>query len=150
MLGELKRAEEAVLADWQHRMESVEEFERSISQLLADESKAYLSAILAWQSDGDACVCIARDEAMWQALHDMVSVDKMWRMQNLLRQIEASICSIIELCEQAKKSYPYGKEQLFLEGFLHEKKKSRRKVDELLRYVQNRIWEAIGFAPYTY
>lgn len=150
MLSELKRAEEAVLADWQHRMESAEEFERRLSQLLIDESNAYLAVIVAWSSDGDVCVSIDRDEVTWQSLRDMVSVDKMWYMQNLLRQVEASICSVIELCEQAKKSYPYGKEQLFLEGFLHEKKKSRRKVDELLRYVQNRIWEEIGFAPYTY
>lgn len=150
MLGELKRAEEAVLADCQRRVEATEEFERSLTQLLLEESNAYLSAIDVWSSDGEACICIARDEATWQALRDMVSVDKIWYMQNLLRQVEASICSLIELCEQAKKSYPYGKEQLFLEGFLHEKKKSRRKVDELLRYVQNRIWEEIGFAPYTY
>ncbi len=150
MIGALKRAEEAVLADCQRRVEYAEEFERSLTQLVIDESNAYLSAIDIWSSDGNASVCIARDEASWQALRDMVSVDQMWYMQNLLRQVEVSICSLIELCEQAKKSYPYGKEQLFLEEFLHEKKKSRRKVDELLRYVQNRIWEEIGFAPYTY
>lgn len=143
-------AEKAMYADWAKRSMSDCGLEKKIGQLLYDESKQYQKAMEERKQEQKQTVCIDRDETAWQALVDIVDVQCLWQQQNLLRQIEAVLASSAELVGQAKKSYPYSEEQLFLEGLLHEKKKSRRKVDEILRYTENRIWEQIGFAPYTY
>lgn len=147
---DLACAERAIYMDWERRMTSSCNLEAQISRLLLDESQQYLTALDAWQSQTSETVQIERDESKWQSLTAMVEKTRLWQQHNLLRQVKVSIQLTVELIEQAKKNYPYAAEQLFLEGLLYEKKKSRRKVDELLRYVQNRLWEQIGFAPYIY
>ena len=132
------------------RAASSDELERVLAEMLADEARQYLTAIASY-SDAQTAVRIVRAEEKWQALPKLVDTkDSLWEMQNLLWQLEASIVCCVQFCDQAKKSFPYSEEQLFLEGYLHEKKKSRRKVEEVLRFIQNRIWERTGFAPYCY
>ena len=139
------------MADLARRMASENETERLLADLLTDEAVQYLAAIERRLDEKQDSFTIVRSEDAWQKLRASVDRDgSLWEAQNLLWQIEASTICGIQLCEQARKSYPYAEEQLFLEGYLHEKKKSRRKVEEVLRYVQNRLWEQIGFAPYCY
>lgn len=146
----LIQAEQALRAEWEKRASSDGVLEAKIGRMLLEESEQYLSVLSAWQTEHQETVAIRRDDSAWQALRELVDTEWLWHQHDLLRQIEASLVASTELAEQAKKSYPYGEEQLFLEGLIHEKKKSRRKAEELLRYVQNRIWEEIGFAPYLY
>ncbi len=132
------------------RAASSDELERVLAEMLADEARQYLNAIASY-SNAQTAVRIVRAEEKWQALPKLVDAkDSLWEMQNLLWQLEASIVCCVQFCDQAKKSFPYSEEQLFLESYLHEKKKSRRKVEEVLRFIQNRIWERTGFAPYCY
>ncbi len=150
LLQQLAKTEEAVLADCMRRAASSDELERLLAEILADEARQYLAAIAAYR-DARSAVCIVRREEKWKVLPGIVDAkDDLWERQNLLWQLEASVVCCVQFCEQAKKSFPYSEEQLFLEGYLHEKKKSRRKVEEVLRFVQNRIWERTGFAPYCY
>ena len=150
LLQQLAKTEEAVLADCMRRLASFDELECALSAILADEARQYLTAIASY-SGVQSVVRIVRSEEKWQKLPAIVDANgDLWARQNLLWQIEASIVCSVQFCEQAKKSFPYSEEQLFLEGYLHEKKKSRRKVEEVLRFVQNRIWERTGFAPYCY
>ena len=150
LLQQLAKTEEAVLADCMRRIASSDELERALSALLSDEARQYLAAVASY-SDARSVVRIARDEERWQALPAIVDAKgDLWEMQNVLWQLEASMVCCAQFCEQAKKSFPYSEEQLFLEGYLHEKKKSRRKVEEVLRFVENRRWERTGFAPYSY
>lgn len=150
LLQQLAKTEEAVLADCMRRTASSDELERMLAEILVDEARQYLAAIASY-SGAQSMVRIARDEDKWQALPTVVDAkDGLWEGQNLLWQLTASVVCCVQFCEQAKKSFPYSEEQLFLEGYLHEKKKSRRKVEEVLRFVQNRIWERTGFAPYCY
>ena len=150
LLQQLAKTEEAVLADCMRRMASSDELEHVLSRLLADEAKQYLAAIASY-CDARSVVRIVRCEEKWQGLPEIIDAKgDLWEWQNLLWQLEASMICCVQFCEQAKKSFPYSEEQLFLEGYLHEKKKSRRKVEEVLRFVQNRIWERTGFAPYSY
>lgn len=140
-----------MLADLTRRKESANEFERDLAAVLVEEVQQYSAVIGLWQQTKQNSFRIVRSEDAWRSL--TVCIDRngnLWEAQNLLWQIEASIICSIQFCEQAKKSFPYSEEQLFLEGYLHEKKKSRRKVEEILRFVQNRIWEQTGFAPYCY
>lgn len=150
LLQQLAKTEEAVLADCMRRMASSDELERALSALLADEARQYLAAVASYR-DARSVVRIERAEEKWQELPDIIDAKgDLWEMQNLLWQLEASMVCCVQFCEQTKKSFPYSEEQLFLEGYLHEKKKSHRKVEEVLRFVQNRIWERTGFAPYCY
>lgn len=150
LLQQLAKTEEAVLADCMRRTASSDELENTIAKILADEARQYLAAIASYSGVRSA-VRIVRPEEKWQSLPVIIDAkDDLWEMQNLLWQLEASVVCCVQFCEQAKKSFPYSEEQLFLEGYLHEKKKSRRKVEEVLRFVQNRIWERTGFAPYCY
>lgn len=150
LLQQLAKTEEAVLADCMRRTASSDELERMLAEILVDEARQYLAAIASY-SGAQSMVRIARDEDKWQALPTVVDAkDSLWEGQNFLWQLTASVVCCVQFCEQAKKSFPYSEEQLFLEGYLHEKKKSRRKVEEVLRFVQNRIWERTGFAPYCY
>lgn len=150
LLQQLAKTEEAVLADCMRRLASSDELECALSAILADEARQYLTAIASY-SGVQSVVRIVRSEEKWKKLPAIVDANgDLWARQNLLWQIEASIVCSVQFCEQAKKSFPYSEEQLFLEGYLHEKKKSRRKVEEVLRFVQNRIWERTGFAPYCY
>lgn len=147
----MARVDEVMLADITRRMGSANELEQALADILADESRQYLAAIQAWQNTKQDSFCIVRSEEAWQALSMYIDQNGgLWEAQNLLWQIEASIICSVQFCEQAKKSFPYSAEQLFLAEYLHEKKKSRRKVEEVLRFVQNRIWEETGFAPYCY
>ncbi|MBQ8682634.1 MAG: hypothetical protein IJ510_02785 [Selenomonadales bacterium] len=151
LLQHLAQTEDVILADCMRRMTSPCELEQALAAILAEESRQYLAAIEAWNNKKECSVQIARLEAQWQALLARVDMgESLWHAQNLLWQMEASLICSMQFCEQAKKSFPYCEEQLFLEGYLHEKKKSRRKVEEVLRFVQNRIWEQTGFAPYCY
>lgn len=136
--------------DWKHRMASDHAAEAKIATLLAQESEQYLAALNAWRQEKKNMAIVRRDEGTWSSLVKLVEENDLWQMHNFLRQIEASLIASLEVSEQAKKNYPYAEEQLFLEWLVHEKKKSRREVSDLLRHVQNRIWEEIGFAPYTY
>lgn len=136
--------------DWKHRMTSDHAVEAKIATLLAQESEQYLVALNAWRQEKKNMAIVRRDEGAWSSLVNRVEENDLWQMHNFLRQIEASLIASLEVSEQAKKNYPYAEEQLFLEWLVHEKKKSRREVSDLLRHVQNRIWEEIGFAPYTY
>lgn len=150
VIDALWQAERAMCADWTKRIRSDHAVEAKISYLLERESSIYLAAIDAWQQEKMGTVIVQRDEDAWATLVKLIDENELWETHNILRQIEVSLIASIELSEQAKKNYPYSQEQLFLEALVHEKKKSRRKVNEVLRYVQNRIWEEIGFAPYTY
>lgn len=136
--------------DWTRRMASDHAVESKIAKLLEQESEKYLAALNAWRQEKKNMAIVRRDEGAWASLVKLVEENDLWQMHNLLRQTEASLIASLEISEQAKKNYPYAEEQLFLEWLVHEKKKSRREVSDLLRHIQNRIWEEIGFAPYTY
>lgn len=136
--------------DWTRRMASDHAVESKIAKLLEQESEQYLAALNAWRQEKKNMAIVRRDEGAWASLVKLVEENDLWQMHNLLRQTEASLIASLEISEQAKKNYPYAEEQLFLEWLVHEKKKSRREVSDLLRHIQNRIWEEIGFAPYTY
>lgn len=136
--------------DWTRRMVSDHAVESKIAKLLEQESEQYLAALNAWRQEKKNMAIVRRDEGAWASLVKLVEENDLWQMHNLLRQTEASLIASLEISEQAKKNYPYAEEQLFLEWLVHEKKKSRREVSDLLRHIQNRIWEEIGFAPYTY